>query len=449
MRYIPNTDADRQTMLEAIGVGSVEDLFADIPETLRLKRPHAVPSAQSEPDLLTHLRGLAEQNAHVDSYRSFLGAGAYHHIVPAAVAHLAFRGEFYTAYTPYQPEISQGTLQAIYEYQTLVCQLTGMEIANASLYEGGSALAEAVLMALRVTDRKRVLLSRAVHPEYRQVVQTYGRCLGLDLVEIPVGSDGATDSGALATSVTDATACVAIQSPNFFGVIEDLGPVEEVIHRQGGLLIAAVAEPVSLGILKPPGAFDADIVVGEGQAFGNALNYGGPYLGFFATRERFLRNMPGRIVGVTVDGEGRRGFVLTLSTREQHIRREKATSNICTNEGLCALLATITLSLLGRQGTRELAVLNLRKAAYAKERLAAIPGCRLAFTGPTFNEFVLDLGGRDVEGVCRALERRKILAGLPLGRLYPELKRGLLICTTERNTRADIQALADGLEQIR
>ncbi len=445
MRYIPNTEGDCREMLESVGVSSVEELFADIPSRLRLRRPLRLPPALSESDLLRHLRELAEQNAHVDAYSSFLGAGAYHHFVPAAVSHLVFRGEFYTAYTPYQPEISQGTLQAIYEYQTLICQLTGMEVANASLYEGASATAEAVLMAHRVTERSEVVLSRAVHPEYRQVLATYTRTLGLVLREIPWDETGATDREALTASLSGKTACVVLQSPNFFGVVEDGEPVAAAAHAVGALAVAVVTEPVALGLLKPPGEWGADIVCGEGQAFGNPLNFGGPYLGLFATRERFLRSMPGRIVGETEDGQGRRGYVLTLSTREQHIRREKATSNICTNEGLCALTATVFAALLGKSGLRELAVTNLQKAAFARARLAHVRGVSLRFSGPTFNECVVRLARRRPRDVLASLLKKKILGGLDLGRFYPELDDCLLIAVTEQNRREEIEALCRAL----
>ncbi|MBI2081003.1 MAG: aminomethyl-transferring glycine dehydrogenase subunit GcvPA, partial [candidate division NC10 bacterium] len=322
MRYIPHTEADCRQMLSAIGVQSVEDLFADIPRSVRVKGNLRLPPALSEADLMRHLKGLAAKNADVDSYASFLGAGAYHHFAPAFVNHLLLRGEFLTAYTPYQPEISQGTLQGIYEYQTLVCQLTGMEVANASMYDGGSGLAEAVLMAQRATGREEVVVARTVHPEYRQVARTYLAPLGIRIREVPYAQGGGTDLKLLRAAVTDQTACVAVQSPNFLGVVEDVAAAAAAAHAKGGLAVVAVAEPVSLGLLAPPGELGADIVVAEGQAFGNPISFGGPYLGFFATRERYIRSMPGRLVGQTEDRDGRVGYVLTLSTREQHIRRE-------------------------------------------------------------------------------------------------------------------------------
>jgi len=441
MQYIPNTDADCRMMLDAIGVRSSEELFADIPSRLRLKRGLNLPPPLSETGLMKHMRALANRNADVDRYSSFLGAGAYNHLVPATVSHLVFRAEFYTAYTPYQPEISQGTLQAIYEYQTLICQLTGMEIANASMYDGSSALAEAVLMAHRINGRTEVLMPRAVHPEYRMVCRTYASKLGLRLHELPYTDKGATDLKQVKAGLSQRTSCVVIQSPNFFGGLEMLDEMAEAAHAVGALLIVCVPEPVSFGIIRSPGECGADIVVGEGQSFGNALNFGGPYLGFFATKEAYLRSMPGRLVGQTEDKEGRTGYVLTLSTREQHIRREKATSNICTNEGLCALTATVHLSLLGRTGLRELALLNLRKSAYAKEAIAKLRGYELRFSGPTFNEFVVRAKKRTPAKVNRALLGKKIIGGLELGRFYPELSDCLLICVTEQNSREEIDAL--------
>jgi len=337
MRYIPNTEADCQAMLQALELTSMEELFAGIPAALRFSRALDIPQALSEQEMLRHMRTLAGRNANVEEYAAFLGAGAYHHFIPSIVPVLLSRGEFMTAYTPYQPEMAQGTLQAMYEYQTLICQLTDMEVANASLYDGASALAEGVLMARRITRREEVLISEAVHPEYRAVLRTYLQNLGARVREIPVDETGQTPLSRVNDGLSGQTACMAVQSPNFFGVIEDLSGFAEAVHGQGALLVQAITEPIALGLLKPPGAWGADIALGEGHAFGNPVSYGGPYLGFFATREQYVRQMPGRLAGETVDSEGRRGYVLTLSTREQHIRREKATSNICTNEGLCAL----------------------------------------------------------------------------------------------------------------
>jgi len=445
MRYIPNTEADCRTMLDAIGVRSSEELFADIPPKLRLKRGLDLPPPLSESGLRRQMNALAGKDADVDRYSSFLGAGAYNHFIPAAVSHLVFRSEFYTAYTPYQPEISQGTLQAIYEYQTLICQLTGMEIANASMYDGSSALAEAVLMAHRINGRQEVLMPRAVHPEYRMVCGTYAGKLGLRLLELPYTDKGTTDLKQVKAALSPRTSCVVVQSPNFFGALEMLEEIAEAAHGAGALLVVAVAEPVSFGIVRSPGECGADIVVGEGQSFGNHLNFGGPYLGFFATKEAYLRSMPGRLIGQTEDKHGRTGYVLTLSTREQHIRREKATSNICTNEGLCALTATVYLSLLGRTGLRELALLNLRKTAYAKAAFSKLRGYEVRFSGPTFNEFVVRSKKRTPAQVNRALLGKRIIGGMELGRFYPELADCLLLCVTEENSREEIDALCKAM----
>jgi glycine dehydrogenase subunit 1 len=412
-----------------------------IPKEYRLSKPLNLPEPLSEPDLLRHLQGLQSP-----AYSSFLGAGAYHHFIPSVVSALISRSEFYTAYTPYQPEISQGTLQAIFEYQTLVCQLTGMEVSNASMYDGASSLAEAVLMAERVTKRKKILLSEAVHPEYRKVIQTYIDPDQQEIILIPYKKDeGRTDERRLSDLLDGEVGGVVIQSPNFFGVIEDLHSMADKVHEAGGLMIVGFSEAVAYGILKPPGEEGADIVAGEGQSFGIPLSYGGPYLGIFATREKFVRNMPGRLVGETVDLEGKRGFVLTLATREQHIRREKATSNICTNEGLCALMATIFLSCLGKRGLRELALMNLSKAEYAKKVASQIRGCKLVFSSSTFNEFILRIQG-EPERVLEGLKGKKILGGFPLGRFYPELNHHLLITVTEMKTKEEIDRWAEALE---
>jgi glycine dehydrogenase subunit 1 len=449
MQYIPSTDADCRAMLDAIGVRSSEELFADIPPRLRLKRGLDLPPPLSEGALMRHMRSLADRNADVDRYASFLGAGAYHHFIPAAVSHLVFRSEFYTAYTPYQPEISQGTLQAIYEYQTLICQLTGMDVANASMYDGASALAEAVLMAHRINGRPEVLMPRTVHPEYRAVCRTYAEKLGLRLHEVPYTEKGTTDLKQIRAGLSPRTSSVVIQSPNFFGSLELVDEAAALAHAAGALLVVCVVEPISFGIVRSPGECGADIVVGEGQSFGNPLNFGGPYLGFFATREAYVRSMPGRLVGQTEDRAGRIGYVLTLSTREQHIRREKATSNICTNEGLCALTATVFLSLLGRGGLRELALLNLRKSAYARAAISKLPGYELRFTGPTFNEFVVRSKRRPPAQVNRSLLRKRIIGGLELKRWYPELADCMVMCVTEQNSREEIDALCRTMGGVR
>ena len=448
MRYIPNTEQDRRQMLEAIGVGSVADLFADVPERLRLTRSLKIPVALSEAELTKHLGALASRNADADRWSNFLGAGCYDHFSPAIANHLIQRGEFLTAYTPYQPEISQGTLQALFEYQTLICQLTGMEVSNASMYEGASATAEGILMAHRITGRSGVVVGRAVHPEYRQVARTYTAQLGLVFREIGFTDAGTTDREAVTQALTPHTACLVVQYPNFFGGIEDLAPLAEAAHAVGALFLVCVAEPIALGLLKSPGECGADLVTGEGQGLGTGMNYGGPALGFFATRDRFVRHIPGRLVGQTVDLEGRTGYVLTLATREQHIRREKATSNICTSESLIALMATIYLVSMGPQGLREVALQNLRKAAYAKERLGKLRGMDARFDGPTFNEFVLRTRQKPAS-ILKRLVKREIVGGLDLGRFYPELENCLLICVTEQKSREQIDALVTALGGMR
>jgi glycine dehydrogenase subunit 1 len=444
MRYIPHTPGDVARMLERIGVGSLEELFVEIPASARLNRPLDLPPALAESDLVRELKALASRNATPESHLSFLGGGAYQHFIPAAVDQLISRSEFYTAYTPYQPEISQGTLQAIFEFQTLICQLTGMEAANASMYDGASACAEAALMAVRLTKRRKVLVSRALNPRWRAVIATYCRYVDLDVVEVGYTADGRTDLDDLAGKLDGQTAAVIAGYPNYFGVVEDLAALAGLAQGAGAKLVAGVAEGVALGLLKSPGELGADIVAGEGQSFGIPVSFGGPYVGFFAARMKDVRAMPGRLVGETLDRDGKRGFVLTLSTREQHIRREKATSNICSNQGLCALTATVFLSLLGKQGLREMARQNLAKAAYAREQLTRVAGLKLAFAAPTFNEFVVR-SQQPVAQVLAALEQQGILGGIPLGADYPELADAFLVCVTEQNRRADIDALAKAL----
>ncbi len=442
-RYIPHTPEDIRRMLETIGVQRVEDLFVTIPMKNRLTKPMNLPEPLGEADLLRHFQQLQPT-----LYSSFLGGGAYHHFIPAVVPYLISRSEFYTAYTPYQPEISQGTLQSIFEYQTLMCQLTGMEVSNGSLYDGASSLAEAVLMAFRITKRRKVLLSLAIHPEYRKVIETYLDPCQQEIIPIPYRKeDGRTDESALSSLLDETIDAVVIQSPNFFGVIENLQGIAEKVHQVGGVMIAGFSEAIAYGILTPPGECGADIVAGEGQSLGIPLSFGGPYLGIFTTRNKHVRSMPGRLVGETVDLEGKRGFVLTLATREQHIRREKATSNICTNEALCALMATIYLSCLGREGLKEVAMMNLSKAEYAKKAASRIRGCRQSFSGPTFNEFVLEIDA-DPETVLREMKKEKVIGGLPLARFYPELNRHLLVAVTEMNTKGEIDRWAEVLERV-
>ncbi len=445
MRYIPHTAGDVTQMLERIGVATLKDLFVEVPESVRLKRPLDLQEPASETELLREFKVLAAANATPETHKSFLGGGAYNHFIPAVIDQLISRSEFYTAYTPYQPEISQGTLQAVFEFQTLICQLTGMDAANASMYDGASACAEAVLMAMRLTRRKRVLLSKALNPRYRAVVATYCRYLNLELIDVAVADDGRTDLADLAAKLDDSIAAVVAGYPNYFGVIEDVAALAEQAHGAGAKLVTAVAEPVALGLLKSPGELGADIVVGDGQSFGLPLAFGGPYVGFFAVRQKDVRGMPGRLVGETTDLEGQRGFVLTLATREQHIRREKATSNICSNQGLCALMVTIFLSLLGKQGLREMAEQNLAKAAYARQQLSAIKGFSLAFDGASFNEFVVRSEAPVAEVLTR-LEGAGILAGIPLGEDYPELADCFLVCVTEQNQREEIDTLVAALQ---
>ena len=438
MRYLPHTEADIQAMLGTVGVGSIDDLFAPIPQDCRRSTPLNLPTALSEWDLDRHMERLVEATATAPAYKIFLGAGSYDHYIPETIKQLLRRGEFFTAYTPYQPEVSQGTLQAIYEYQTLVGRLLGMEVANASMYDGASALAEALLMAIRITKRRKVALSRAVHPHYRQVVATYLRPAGFEIVLLPYGADGRTDLSSLADMAE--LAAVAVQSPNFFGCVEDLKAVEAATHAQAGtLMITTFSEPLAYGLYQAPGRLGADIVCGEGQSLGIARSFGGPGVGLFACRQEHIRSMPGRLVGQTVDLEGRRGFVLTLSTREQHIRRERATSNICTNQGLCALAAAMHMASLGGSGFRQLARLNYDTAGYLKTALQAA-GVKIPFCAPTFNEFVVRLPAGSRTRYQRLLERR-IVAGLPLEQYFPELSDHYLLCATETSRKQDLDLL--------
>ena len=445
--YLPNTKADLHRMLETIGVENIEDLFASVPEELRLSESLKLPPLLSEPELLAYMERLAKKNGPLSTFTSFLGGGAYHHYIPAIVPSLLSRSEFLTCYTPYQPELSQGTLQSIFEYQTLICQLTGMEVSNASLYEGATALAEGVIMSNRINRRPRVLISDTIHPEHIMVLQTYCRNIGIELTTIPFDRTGVTDQWECTNLIDQQTSALVVQYPNFFGRIEPLEELASIARAAGSLLVVVVTEPISLGLLKPPGELGADIVVGEGQSFGNPLNYGGPYLGFMATRSSYQRMLPGRLVGQTTDSQGRRGFVLTLATREQHIRREKATSNICTNEALCALAAAIYLCALGKNGLREVAEQNLQKAAYARELLSGLKGCRSKFEGPTFNEFVLQLD-TPPEELNRALLKERIIGGLPLKRWYSRLSDCLLMCVTEMVPKAEIDRLSAKLEEL-
>ena len=437
MRYLPNSPRDRAEMLQAIGYDSVEELFSQIPQEIRFQGRLNLPGPLSEQEILDFFRGAAGRSSR--EHASFLGAGAYSHFRPAAIDALLSRGEFFTAYTPYQGELAQGTLQAMFEFQTLMTQLTGMEVSNASLYDGSTATTEAVLMALRLTRRNRVVVAQTLHPEYREVITTYVRHQRTEIVEVPYSASGQLDMEELESALKPETAAVVVQSPNFFGVIEHCRKVAELVHQSGALLIVTVTEPLSLAVINPPS--EADIVAGEAQSFGVPVAFGGPYLGFLATREKFVRQMPGRLVGQTVDTEGRRGFVLTLATREQHIRREKATSNICTNQSLCALAATIYLCLLGKEGLKALAGQNLAKAHYAAQQLQAVSGTELPLVGPYFNEFVVKTPG-SAEDLLGELRREKILGGVSLGQFYPELRDHLLVCVTETISKATIDRMA-------
>ena len=448
MRFIPHTEQDIREMLETIGVQNVDQLFAGIPDNLQLGNKHLdLPPALSEIEVISALRQIQMRNPDPEETSSFLGAGAYRHYSPAVIASLIQRGEFSTSYTPYQAEVSQGTLQAIFEFQTMITMLTGMDVANASMYDGASALAEAVLMSNRINKQKEYLIASSVHPEYRQTTETYLRGTDLRLINVPYSSDGKTDFEFIRANLNDRTSAVILQSPNFFGIVEEYEQLGRELKDQNTLLIVVIVEPLSLGILKPPGEREADIVVGEAQSFGLPVSYGGPYAGFFATRKKFVRQIPGRLAGETIDRKGRRSFVLTLSTREQFIRREKATSNICTNQGLCMLAVTIYLAVMGKQGLRELALLNLRKADYLKNKLSKMKGFSVRFNSDTFNEVVLRCP-RPAAEVRDALLEYNILAGLPLGDYYQELADSLLICTTELNTVEAIDRLAEKLGTV-
>ncbi|MBN2427201.1 MAG: aminomethyl-transferring glycine dehydrogenase subunit GcvPA [Deltaproteobacteria bacterium] len=444
MAFTPHTDNDIVQMLKVIGANSIDDLFKEIPAEVRNKKDLKLEAPLSESEVLRELQRLANRNATPETHRSFLGGGTYNHFIPAVVDFLTSRSEFATAYTPYQSEISQGTLQAIFEFQTLICQITGMEAANASMYDGASACAEAALMAARLTRRKKILTSRALHPEYRETLATYCRFLEMELIDLSFNKNGETSLEDLQAHLDDQTAGVILGYPNFFGVIENIAPLAPLVHDQGAKLVVAVQEAASLGLIKAPGALGADIVIGEGQSFGIPPAFGGPHAGFFAVRQKDVRSIPGRLVGETVDQEGKRGYVLTLSTREQHIRREKATSNICSNHGLCALRATVYLSLLGKDGLRTVAVQNHSKAEYAKQQISAVDGFTLPFSAPTFNEFVIE-AKEPVEQVMARLESNGILGGIPLQTFYPEMENHFLVCVTEQNSREDIDILVQTL----
>ncbi|MBP3040695.1 aminomethyl-transferring glycine dehydrogenase subunit GcvPA [Bacillaceae bacterium Marseille-Q3522] len=440
-RYLPMTEADKKAMLDTIGVKKVEDLFADIPESVRFKGEYNIKKAKSESALLKELTLLSRKNADLRTYTSFLGAGVYDHYIPVIVDHVLSRSEFYTAYTPYQPEISQGELQAIFEFQTMICELTGMDVANSSMYDGATALAEAAMLSVGQTRRKKLLLSSTVHPETKDVIKTYAKGKHTEIVEIP-HKDGITDLAALEAELNDEIAAVIVQYPNFFGRIEPLKEVEKLVHRHKTFFIVS-SNPLALGVLTPPGAFGADIVAGDAQPFGIPTAFGGPHCGYFAVKAKWMRKVPGRLVGQTTDEQGRRGFVLTLQAREQHIRRDKATSNICSNQALNALAASVAMTALGKQGVREMAAANMQKAAYAKKVLQA-KGIETVFDGSFFNEFVVKLN-KSVTEVNQILLKKGIIGGYDLGRDNPDLLGHMLVAVTELRTKEEIDTFATEL----
>jgi len=445
MPYIPHTPDDRERMIRTIGIGDVEELFDSVPQSLRLRRPLDLPPALSEMELIRELEAIASENKGAQHYVCFLGAGAYDHFIPSAVNHIVRRSEFYTSYTPYQAEISQGILQVIYEFQSMICALTGMDVSNASLYDGATAAAEAAIMTLNRSGRKRVLVSELVNPHYRAVMRTY-LSQGLAKLDVVRSSGGVTSKDDLQNLLGQDVACFVVQYPSFVGTIEDLSVLAEMCHCVDASLVV-IADPIALGILRSPGDLGADIVVGEGQSLGNPLSYGGPYLGFMGAREEFLRYIPGRISGATVDREGNRGYVLTLQAREQHIRRERAYSNICTNQSLNALAATVYLSLMGRSGLRKVAELCLQKAHYLADRLTGIRGVSLVYDAPFFKEFLIKTP-LPADRVVAELRERRILAGVPMGRYFPDMDDCLLVCVTEKRTKAEMDNFAERLGEI-
>src|SRR5436190_673732 len=444
MRYIPNSPEERDEMLASIGLNTAGQLFRSIPNDVQLNRPLKITDPLSEPEVIAELEAMAAKNT-ATTKPSFLGAGVYSHYSPTIVDHLIQRSEFFTSYTPYQPEISQGTLQYIFEFQTLICQLTGMEVANASMYDGSTAMAEAYLMAQRVTRRDKIVVADTVHPEYREVARTYTQHGAAEIVSLPFDEEtGRVDD---LSALDDKTAALVVQSPNFFGCIEDLKALADAAHAVGALLVVVVTEAISFGLLRSPGACGADIVVGEGQSWGVPMGFGGPHVGIFATQEKFVRQMPGRLCGVAHDKNGNRGFVLTLSTREQHIRREKATSNICTNQGLIALAATIYMETMGKKGLQDVAMQNAQKAAFAAKQIASIDGYSIPFSGPTFNEFVV----RALRPAADVLEKLRmdngIIGGLALSKYYERQDTDFLVCVTETSTKTKIDDLVNALSK--
>ena len=443
-RYLPMTEQDKTAMLETIGVSCIDELFSDIPEKVRFKGEYKIKEAKSETSLMKELFKLADQNADLKRNVSFLGAGVYDHYMPVIVDHVISRSEFYTAYTPYQPEISQGELQAIFEFQTMICELTGMDVANSSMYDGGTALAEAAMLSAGHTKRKKIVVSSAVHPEYREVLKTYAKGQNLEVIEATI-KEGVTDAEALKSLVNEDVAAVIVQYPNFFGRIEPLKEVEEIIHAYKGLFVVN-SNPLSLGVLTPPGKFGADIVIGDAQPFGIPAAFGGPHCGYFAVTNKLMRKVPGRLVGQTVDDQGRRGFVLTLQAREQHIRREKATSNICSNQALNALAASVAMTALGKKGVHEMAAANLQKAHYAKTAFKAA-GIEVVFDGFSFNEFVVKLN-KPIKEINQTLLLKGIIGGYDLGRDYSELSNHMLIAVTEQRTKDEIDTFVKELGDL-
>jgi glycine dehydrogenase subunit 1 len=442
--YIPNTPTEESQMLQSIGINNTDALFSDIPAEVRLTRKLNLGDAMSELELTRFVKGIADKNKSLDDMVCFLGAGAYDHYIPSVIKHITSRSEFYTAYTPYQPEISQGTLQVIFEYQTMIANVTGMDVANASMYDGATACAEAGMMAAENTKRKSIVVSKSVHPEVRKVLETYMKFNGIEVVELDC-KDGVTDIEKLKAAVSNTTAGVVVQSPNFFGIVEDLTEIESITHSNKAMLIVNVIDPISLGILKTPGELGADIVVGEGQSFGNSLNFGGPYLGFLATTNKLMRKMPGRIVGETTDIDGKRAFVLTLQAREQHIRREKATSNICSNQALNALIAAIYLTTMGKTGLKEVAEQCASKAHYAYDQILETGKFKPVFNKPFFKEFVVQ-ANRKASEINSELLKHNILGGYDLVKDYSGMENALLFCVTEKRTKQEIDKLVEILK---
>lgn len=443
--YIPKTDAERKEMLQSIGKNNVEELFNHIPKGVRLNREMNIPGPYSELELSSHMQSLASKNKSNEQIISFLGGGSYDHYIPSVVNHVLLRSEFYTAYTPYQPEISQGVLQTTFEYQSMICRLTGMDVSNASMYDGATAMAEAALVAINSNRKNTILISEAVNPNYREVLDTYAKALGIKVDTVPFNEEtGQTDIKAIEEKTTAEIAGVIVQSPNFFGVIEDMPKIGSFLKDLKSLFIAVV-DPISLGILAKPGSYHADIVVGEGQSLGIPVSFGGPYLGFFATTNKLMRKIPGRIVGETVDQDGKKGFVLTLQTREQHIRRDKATSNICSNQALCALAASVYMSTLGEQGLKQVANLALQKAHYFKEKLSNVNNIKPLFTGPTFKEFAFTLENPDV---VNELKKEDIYLGVNIEKYYPQLKGAILTAVTEKRTLQEMSQVLKRLEEL-